>query len=145
MSVCERDREKRVSGSALNHVIERLIKLILFTPSPSLPPPTGTAPQFYVALNQSERLFTAIVTMEPTEGLTMSPWKLHLFTTELSAKEDEGEPYSLVWGNYHQGCFYFKQIKALCFLIIGRCGRKSDAHLSANNVWFILLFSEPSK
>lgn len=118
LCLCERDGKKRVSGSALNHVIETLIKLILFTPSPSLPPPTGTAPQFYQALNQSERLFTATVTMEPTEGLTMSPWKLHLFTTELSVKEDEGEPYTLVWGNDHQDCFYFKEIEEFCFQII---------------------------
>lgn len=142
--LCVKETGRSVSGSALNHVIERLIKLILFTPSPSLPPPTGTAPQFYVALNQSDRLFTAIVTMEPTEGLTMSPWKLHLFTTELSVKEDEGEPYRLVWGNYHRDCFHFKQIKAFCLHIIGRCGRKSDAHLSTNNVCVLLLFSEPS-
>lgn len=41
--------------------------------------------------------------MVPTEGLTMSPWKLHLFTTELSVTEDEGEPYRLVQGNYQYG------------------------------------------
>lgn len=56
--------------------------------------------------------------MDPTEGLAVSPWKLHLFTTELSVKDDEGEPYRLMWGNDHQDCFCFQQIEALCFHIV---------------------------
>lgn len=82
--------------------------MIMFTPSPSLPLPTGTAPPFSVTLNQSQRLFTAIVTTEPAEGLTMSPWKLHLFTTELSVKEDEGEPFSPGMGKLPPGLFLFQ-------------------------------------
>lgn len=38
-------------------------------------------PALLRAPDQWEPWLTAIVTMEPTEGLTMSPWKLHLFTT----------------------------------------------------------------
>ena len=48
-----------------------------------------------MALDQSEHLFSATVTMEPTEGLTMLPWELHLFT---SVKEDEEEARRLAQG-----------------------------------------------
>lgn len=105
--------------------------MILFTPSPSLLPPTGTAPQLYVAVDQSEPRFTGIVTMVPTEGLIMSPWKLHLFTTELIVNEDEGEPYRLV--QYVEGALPFVPSVT------------ADVHFSANDVCLLWLFNEPSK
>ena len=75
-------------------LIEALIEVGIHSPpSPRLPPCMDAAPQLYVALEPITSFFsTARVTMVPTEGLTMSPWKLHLFTTELSVTEDEGEP-----------------------------------------------------
>lgn len=90
-SECLRVKETGRSGCLAQHsnMWWKLINLWFSSPLPPACLPTGRAPWFYAALHQSDRLFTALVTMEPAEGLTMSPWKLHLFTTELSVKEDE--------------------------------------------------------
>lgn len=93
VSVCvlrEAARGVRLAGFS-EPATGALIKLNLCAPlprphptQPSPPPPTGavhTSLQHCSASDQSEALLTAIVTMELTQGLTMSPWKLHLFTT----------------------------------------------------------------
>lgn len=82
-------KAERVSGSALNHVIETLIKLgFLFPPLPPvcLYPRAEHPNSMWLSTNQ----ITPIVTMEPTEGFTMLPWKLHLFTTALNVKGEDG-------------------------------------------------------
>lgn len=73
-SVCLRERERGRDGGRIGvwlgnstMWLKTHIKPILLPQSASHPP-TGTAPQFHAALDQSGRSFTAIVTMAPAEG-----------------------------------------------------------------------------
>lgn len=73
-SVCLRERERERDGGRIGvwlgnstMWLKTHIKPILLPQSASHPP-TGTAPQFHAALDQSGRSFTAIVTMAPAEG-----------------------------------------------------------------------------
>lgn len=61
------------------------------------PPECGTPDP--AALGQSRRALTAIVTAELAEGLTTSPWKLHVFTSEMSEGRARPSPGSYYCGD----------------------------------------------
>lgn len=99
VSVRKRRRGARASGSAHDHGIKnaRWDGIgIGFTPTPP-PPHMDAAPRLYVALNQLRWFYCC------TWQLTMSPWKLHLFTRQLSANDDGGgKAYGPKRGNYQE-------------------------------------------
>lgn len=79
--------------------------------------------------------------MAPAEGLTMSPWKLHLFTRQLSVNDDDGggKAYGVKRGNY-QDCIC-DSLKELSFHMI--C--QSTLMFTSQNIMPPILLHESSK
>lgn len=135
VSVCERDGEKRASGSALIHVIETLIKLILCTPS-SPPPQSASTHRHNTPVLRGSRPITTFVHCYSNHG---AHWGAHHVAMETASvynvwkkkRESRIDPYGEI----------------TCSVVILSVIVDASQMLSYLQIMYssLLLFNEPSK